>query len=108
MDFPQSELGERLKLLSFDVFGTLIDVRQGSYAAFRRILNEVGAFEVDVKAFWESWERRNVKAYWASYRPYKEVLPRKPCGDLRGIRSRGPCRVDLILLRCISKLRAVC
>ena len=39
------------KLLSFDVFGTLVRVREGSYAAFQRILKSAGAPQVDVKAF---------------------------------------------------------
>jgi hypothetical protein len=30
------------KLISFDVFGTLISVREGSYAAFQSILDDVG------------------------------------------------------------------
>jgi 2-haloacid dehalogenase len=59
----------RLKLLSFDVFGTLVSVRDGSYPAFERILREAGATGVDVKAFWESWEERNIRAYWGPYRP---------------------------------------
>jgi 2-haloacid dehalogenase len=63
----------RLKLLSFDVFGTLISVRDGSYAAFERILQEAGAADVDVKAFWEAWEEHNIKAYWEPYRPYKDI-----------------------------------
>ena len=61
----------RLKLLSFDVFGTLVSVRDGSYPAFERILTEAGATDVDVKAFWESWEERNIRAYSGRYRPYK-------------------------------------
>jgi 2-haloacid dehalogenase len=63
----------RLKLLSFDVFGTLISVRAGSYGAFERILREAGGAHIDVKAFWEAWEEHNIKAYWATYRPYKEI-----------------------------------
>src|SRR5262245_6467103 len=63
----------RLKLLSFDVFGTLVGVRDGSYAAFERMLREAGATHVDVKAFWEAWEERNIEAYWGVYRPYKEI-----------------------------------
>ena len=38
------------KLLSFDVFGTLIDVRAGSYAAFQSMLADANAAHVDVKA----------------------------------------------------------
>jgi 2-haloacid dehalogenase len=63
----------RLKLLSFDVFGTLISVRDGSYAAFERILRESDAAHVDVRAFWEAWEERNIESYWGPYRPYKEI-----------------------------------
>jgi 2-haloacid dehalogenase len=63
----------RLRLLSFDVFGTLISVREGSYGAFARILHAAGAADVDVKAFWEAWEERNIAGYWGPYRPYKEI-----------------------------------
>jgi 2-haloacid dehalogenase len=61
------------KLLSFDVFGTLISVRDGSYAAFRSILEDAGAVDVDVKAFWEHWEERNIAHYWEPYRAYKDI-----------------------------------
>jgi len=64
---------QRLRLLSFDVFGTLIRVREGSYDAFQRILRAAGASDIDVKAFWEAWEERNIAAYWGKYRPYKAI-----------------------------------
>jgi 2-haloacid dehalogenase len=60
-------------LLSFDVFGTLINVRESSYDAFRSILGEYGRSDVDVRAFWEHWEERNIAHYWETYRPYKEI-----------------------------------
>lgn len=60
-------------LMSFDVFGTLIDVRAGSYAAFRSMLAEANAAHIDVKAFWEHWEERNIAHYWEPWRPYKEI-----------------------------------
>lgn len=62
-----------LQLLSFDVFGTLVDVREGSYDAFRSILRDSGAGNVDVRHFWEYWEARNIAHYWEPYRPYKEI-----------------------------------
>lgn len=62
-----------LKLISFDVFGTLISVRESSYGAFERILGDVGAGHVDVKAFWEYWEHRNIVHYWEPYRSYREI-----------------------------------
>jgi 2-haloacid dehalogenase len=66
---------ERLqpKLMSFDVFGTLISVRDSSYGAFQRILAEVGAPSIDVKTFWEHWEGLNIQHYWDSYRSYRDI-----------------------------------
>jgi 2-haloacid dehalogenase len=61
------------KLLSFDVFGTLISVRNSSYGAFERILADAGAPHVDVQAFWEYWEHRNITHYWEPYRSYREI-----------------------------------
>jgi 2-haloacid dehalogenase len=61
------------KLVSFDVFGTLISVRDSSYGAFERILSEVHAHQIDVKAFWEHWEHRNIAHYWETYRSYREI-----------------------------------
>jgi 2-haloacid dehalogenase len=63
----------RPKLMSFDVFGTLISVRDSSYGAFERILADAGARGVDVKAFWEHWEHRNIIHYWEPYRSYREI-----------------------------------
>ena len=63
----------RPKLMSFDVFGTLISVRDSSYGAFERILSDAGASHVDVKAFWEHWEHQNIAHYWDPYRSYREI-----------------------------------
>ena len=61
------------KLMSFDVFGTLISVRDSSYDAFQRILADAGAPHVDVRAFWEYWEHRNIAHYWEPYRSYRAI-----------------------------------
>ncbi|MBX9588510.1 MAG: HAD hydrolase-like protein [Hyphomonadaceae bacterium] len=62
------------KLISFDVFGTLISVRDGSYAAFASILRDAGGSgRVDVKEFWEHWEERNIAHYWEPYRRYRDI-----------------------------------
>ena len=63
----------RPRLLSFDVFGTLIDTPSGQGAAFRSILDDAGALHVDADAFWTHWEERNIAHYWEPYRPYKEI-----------------------------------
>jgi 2-haloacid dehalogenase len=68
---PQTRL--QPTLISFDVFGTLISVRDSSYGAFERILADAGAHGVDVKAFWEHWEHRNIAHYWEPYRTYREI-----------------------------------
>ena len=39
------------KLISFDVFGTLISVREGSYAAFQSILDDVGGAQRRCESF---------------------------------------------------------
>ena len=61
------------KLMSFDVFGTLISVRDSSYGAFERIMADAGASHLDVKSFWEHWEHRNIAHYWEPYRSYREI-----------------------------------
>lgn len=66
----------RPKLISFDVFGTLISVRESSYAAFEAILEDAGGSgsgSVDVKEFWEYWEERNIAHYWEPYRRYRVI-----------------------------------
>jgi 2-haloacid dehalogenase len=63
----------RPQVMSFDVFGTLISVRDGSYAIFASMLADVGARDVHVKAFWEHWEARNIAHYRESYRRYREI-----------------------------------
>lgn len=69
----QSVDPSRLKMLSFDVFGTLISVRDSSYAAFDQILADARAPHVDVKAFWEVWEECNIEGYWKPYRRYRDI-----------------------------------
>jgi 2-haloalkanoic acid dehalogenase type II len=66
----------RPKLLSFDVFGTLIDVRGGSRAAFEKIVEKSG---IDPQilpplVLWEQWERANIRRYWGRpYLSYREI-----------------------------------
>jgi len=62
-----------VKALSFDVYGTLVDVRAGSHAAFADILSSVGASHLDPLEFWERWEAANIRRYWQPYRSYREI-----------------------------------
>jgi 2-haloacid dehalogenase len=61
------------KLMSFDVFGALVNTPEGSHGAFASILREAGGSGVDFNAFWEHWEARNIAHYWESYRRYREI-----------------------------------
>jgi 2-haloacid dehalogenase len=61
------------KLMSFDVFGTLVNVRAGSDDAFASILRDVGGEGIDGRAFWEHWETRNIAHYWEPYRRYRDI-----------------------------------
>jgi 2-haloacid dehalogenase len=61
------------KMMSFDVFGTLVSVRDSSYGAFERILAKTDARNISVKEFWECWEHRNIEQYWESYRSYRAI-----------------------------------
>lgn len=63
----------QVRLLTFTVLGTLINVRSGAYGAFETILDRAGAGNVDVERFWEVWEERNVAQYWHPWRPYKDI-----------------------------------
>lgn len=42
----------RPKLLSFDVFGTHVDTRYGTYGAYRSILDDAGGREIELRPFW--------------------------------------------------------
>jgi 2-haloacid dehalogenase len=61
------------KLISFDVFGTLVSVRDSSYGAFERILGATDARNIDVREFWEAWEHRNIERYWLPYQSYRAI-----------------------------------
>jgi 2-haloacid dehalogenase len=60
-------------LLSFDVFGTLIDTRYGTYSAHRSILDDAGGREMEMRPFWTFWQERVVARYFEPYRSYKEI-----------------------------------
>jgi len=84
------------ELLSFDVFGTLVDVRQGSRAAFAAILARCGGGAVDPLQFWEHWEHGNMRRYWDPYRPYREICRQSLAASLEHFRLGG--NPDLIEL----------
>jgi 2-haloacid dehalogenase len=83
----------RPKLMSFDVFGTLISVRASSYGAFERILANSGAHHPDVKTFWEHWEHRNIAHYWEPYRSYRDICELSLAETFAHFEIRGDSRL---------------
>jgi 2-haloacid dehalogenase len=63
----------RPDLLSFDVYGTLIDSRGGSRDAFGAILDAAGGHHVDPLEFQDQWELANIRRYHEAYRSYKTI-----------------------------------
>jgi 2-haloacid dehalogenase len=61
------------KLLSFDVYGTLVNTPPANAKAFQAILKDAGATKIDPVAFYNFWESRNVAQYWEPYRSYKAI-----------------------------------
>jgi 2-haloacid dehalogenase len=61
------------RMLSFDVYGTLINTPPANHDAFRAILVDAGRSDLDPKAFYSFWEQRNIAHYYESYRTYKDI-----------------------------------
>jgi 2-haloacid dehalogenase len=80
----------------------LINVREGSYGVFERVLREAGAAHIDVKVFWEAWEARNIKAYWSPYRTYKDICRQSLVTTFEEFWRQRAARHDLQLLDAFS------
>lgn len=61
------------KLLSFDLYGTLINTPPANAKAFGAILQAAKAQHVEVEAFYKYWEEKNISHYFESYRSYKQI-----------------------------------
>src|SRR5712691_5672044 len=69
---PRTAMLRRAALLSFDVYGTLMDSRGGSRDAFAAILSAAGG-GVDPMEFQDHWELANIRRYAEPYRSYKAI-----------------------------------
>jgi 2-haloacid dehalogenase len=61
------------KLLSFDVYGTLVDTQPVNAEVFCSILERTGGSDVAPLSFYQFWEERNISHYCEPYRSYKEI-----------------------------------
>jgi FMN phosphatase YigB (HAD superfamily) len=60
-------------MLSFDVYGTLVNTPPANLDAFRTILVDAGRSDLDPNAFYSFWEQRNIAHYYELYRTYKDI-----------------------------------
>lgn len=65
---------DRIKAVTFDYFGTLVDVERGASIGMARVLKELGRADVDPVKTYLSWDELNVQHYRAGpYRKYRDV-----------------------------------
>lgn len=82
-------------LLSFDLYGTVINTPPANAKAFGAIVRDAKAHHVEVDAFYKFWEERNISHYLEPYRSYKQICRTslQETFEHFGIRSGNP---DLI------------
>lgn len=61
------------RMMSFDVYGTLVNTPPSNIHAFESILADAGRADLDAKAFYAFWEQRNIAHYYEPYRSYKDI-----------------------------------
>jgi 2-haloacid dehalogenase len=70
---PAAKERNMYKLLSFDVYGTLVNTPLMNDKVFRTILDAANAPHVDARAFHQLWEQRNITHYVEAYASYKDI-----------------------------------
>jgi 2-haloacid dehalogenase len=61
------------RMLSFDVYGTLVNTPPANLEIFQAILVDAGRSDLDPRDFYSFWEQRNIVHYHDSYRTYKDI-----------------------------------
>ncbi len=70
---PKLPANFKPQMLSFDVYGTLINTPPANRHAFRTILADAGRRDLDPMDFYAFWEQRNIAHYCEPYRTYKDI-----------------------------------
>jgi 2-haloacid dehalogenase len=70
---PKLPSNFRPRMLSFDVYGALVNTRPANLGVLRAILSESRRPDLDPNAFYSFWEQRNIVHYREPYRSYKEI-----------------------------------
>jgi 2-haloacid dehalogenase len=73
MSTPKMPDGFDPKMLSFDVYGTLVNTPPANVDAFTSILADAGRTDLDAQAFYSFWEQRNIAHYREPYLSYKDI-----------------------------------
>ena len=60
-------------MLSFDVYGTLVNTPPANLTAFQAILADAWRPDLDPNEFYSFWEQRNFVQYREPYRTYKDI-----------------------------------
>lgn len=70
---PKLPDGFNPRMVSFDVYGTLVNTPPANLRAFQSILADAGRTDLDAQAFYSFWEQRNIAHYYEPYCSYKEI-----------------------------------
>ena len=76
------------KAITFDYFGTLVDVDRGGIAGMGTVLQRLGRTDADAPALYADWDQRAVQTYrGGAYRRYREVSAHalRACLDAAGL-----------------------
>ncbi len=70
---PKLPINFEPRMLSFDVYGTLVNTPPANLHAFKAILVDSRRPDLDPREFYSFWEQRNVVHYDEPYRTYKDI-----------------------------------
>jgi len=73
MTWSKEQTG-RIRSLSFDCYGTLIDWETGIRTALERLVEAGGSLPIDQRAFFDTYLEVEAEVEGQAYRPYREVL----------------------------------
>ncbi len=90
---------QSVKAVTFDYFGTLVDVDAGGAAGMAAVLAVLGRGDLDAAALYGDWDIRNVRLYRSSaYRRYRDVAAEALAATLAGAGITLPDRTGVSAL----------
>lgn len=86
-----------VKAVTFDYFGTLVDVERGATVGMAEVLKALGRADCDALQIYRAWDELNVQRYRVGpYRKYREVASDAMAACLQPLvkETLSPSRVD--------------